>query len=117
MGVLIAYLCMILLILTFGMILKYKPPQTINALFGFRTRKSTASQKNWDLAQALCANAFIWIAAIGAACCILIVATGLYAKLSHDGQALILFIPVVLLTVAILRINHKLPDPKKMISE
>lgn len=34
-----------------GNILKNHPPKTINTAYGFRTKRSTKNQKNWDSAQ------------------------------------------------------------------
>ena len=113
MSLLTAYVVITLALFIFGIVLRYKPPRTINSLAGFRTKKSTASQKSWDLAQRLCANSLIFISVISAMCFVIIVVSGIYAELSDDNRALFLLIPAILLILSIPFINNKLPSPNK----
>lgn len=38
------------LMIVFGLLFLYKPPKTINYLYGYRTKKSMISQESWDYA-------------------------------------------------------------------
>lgn len=54
MGFWIFMLCMDLMIpvfmVAFGWIFTHRPPKEINGVYGYRTRRSTASQEAWDFA-------------------------------------------------------------------
>lgn len=113
MDILIWYIIIPLVLFILGILLKYKPPRTINSLVGFRTKKSSSSQENWDLAQKLCADSLIFISVFSALSFIFVVLSGIYAKLTDDGRALLLLIPAVLLLLSIPFINNKLPNPNK----
>lgn len=38
------------LMIIFGLLFLYKPPKTINYLYGYRTKRSMISQESWDYA-------------------------------------------------------------------
>lgn len=65
MGTRIVMLCCTILIpglvLLFGAILRKKTPREINAVFGYRTRRSIQNQETWDFAQRYLAK--IWMPA------------------------------------------------------
>lgn len=55
-----------------GLLLRYKPPQRINPVYGYRTKFSMASQKNWDIGQKIAGRrmvstgvAFILLSTLG----------------------------------------------------
>ena len=61
------------LILVIGCVSKYRPAKKINSLFGYRSKRSKASQENWDLAQLLMSKYLLIIggaeAVLTAVCC------------------------------------------------
>lgn len=45
------YLGIPIIMVIFGLVLKFKPPSKINGFYGYRTTRSMKSQKAWDYAQ------------------------------------------------------------------
>ncbi len=64
------------LMLIMGCVSKYRPAKKINSLFGYRSRRSKASQENWDLAQLLMGKYLLIIGGVEvlltAICCFLL---------------------------------------------
>ncbi|WP_081585104.1 SdpI family protein [Kallipyga massiliensis] len=108
MEVYIGYIFIPILLLIFGVVLYVKPPQNINSLIGFRTKKSTSSQKNWDLAQRLCAKSLIFISIVSAIFFLILRLSGIYSELTEDSRAWFLLVPAVLLILSIPYVNSKL---------
>lgn len=55
MGLWIFMLCMVwltpVLMIVFGAVFRLSPPEDINSIYGYRTRKSMSGQQAWDFAQ------------------------------------------------------------------
>ena len=64
------------IVLIVGVIAKLKPAKNINAVLGYRTKRSRASQENWDKAQELMAKYMIRIGlvllVISVICCFIL---------------------------------------------
>jgi len=52
-----------MIILLIGLIWQKHPPRTINYAYGYRTRRSTASQQAWDFAHARFSKYALWYGA------------------------------------------------------
>lgn len=109
MNVLTGYILVPLIILVLGLLIRFKAPDR-NALCGFRTARSVASERNWRIAQRLCGNIMIGIAALSALINVAVYYSGLYDNLSGSMAALFLLIPAILLVLSVPYINRKLPD-------
>lgn len=48
----------------FGILFIKRPPYRINSVYGYRTRRSMASQEAWDYAHQLCGKAWLGIGGI-----------------------------------------------------
>lgn len=64
MEVLIASYSLSAIFLIVGLIWKFYPPKKINALYGYRTRRSMANQEIWTYANEIGANMFLALGVI-----------------------------------------------------
>ena len=53
-----------IIMVIFGLILKFKPPSKINIIYGYRTKRSMKSQKTWDYAQRRIGDLWLYIGVI-----------------------------------------------------
>ncbi|MGI6152115.1 MAG: SdpI family protein [Christensenellales bacterium] len=60
----LAMLLIPLVFLGIGLLWKKRPPRKINWAYGYRTRRSTASQQAWDFAHRYFAKLALWTGAI-----------------------------------------------------
>lgn len=86
------------------------PPKSMDSGAGFRTKKASRSQQNWDIAQRLCGQ---YMVGIGLFCGVFFTAIILLNKnlnLSIQVLEYLSVVPVVMLVSSIFLINKRLPD-------
>lgn len=112
MGKVLIVVAVPLILFVFGLLLWKYPPKDVNSFYGFRTRRSSKTQKNWDCAQKRCAKAFLLAACISIILNLLGYLFYNFAQPSFvfENLAYLSLIPLVVLIVSIFRINYTLPD-------
>ena len=55
------------LLLCLAFLYKFRPPKKVNSFYGYRTKRSMASQDAWDAANKFSADILIWVAIATAA--------------------------------------------------
>lgn len=72
--------------ITFGLICKFRPPKNINSLYGYRTARSMKSQKTWDYAHARIGVLWQYI---GIALFVIIIISKLFTPIEKEYLSLI----------------------------
>lgn len=110
MPILLGYILVPMVFIVLGILqLKY-PPKDVNSFVGFRTRKSSKTKRNWDLAQQLCGQYLVISGIISGAFFALLALVNTWLKLEDATLEYLLLFPVFLLFFIILLIQKKLPD-------
>ena len=73
--------------LFFGRRFQTKPPRTINALYGYRTARSMASQEAWDFAHRTCGR--LWVRMGAALLALAVLAAVLSFGLGAQGEGIV----------------------------
>jgi uncharacterized membrane protein len=110
MPIIIGYIIVPLVLITMGIIQRKYPPQDINSVVGFRTRKSSKTQRNWDIAQQLCGKYLIISGVISAVFFTILVFANQFLKLSDITLEYLFALPAFLVIFTIVIVNKKLPD-------
>jgi uncharacterized membrane protein len=100
-----------LIFLVIASILYYYPPADIDSPIGYRTRRSTKNQEQWDFAQRFSSKRMIW----GGLFLMVVSLTKLVFVFSVDtegiiGLILVLWVTVYLIVATELAIKRKFPN-------
>ncbi len=101
------YIIMLVVFFGYGSLLRYRAPQKIGHILGFRTAKSLRSQRNWDQANYQFGG---WLQQSGVITLLLLVLLSLTPLKDAAWGTWLLLIPVGLIIPAILQVNQELPD-------
>ncbi len=110
MSVYIGYAIVSAVLIIFGAIWLKFPPKSINSGIGFRTRKSSKSQRNWDKAQRMCGVQMLSIGLFSALFFSGVILLENLLRLDEVTLEYLLSIPAILLLISIVFINKRLPD-------
>ena len=86
--------------LFFGRRFQTKPPRTINALYGYRTARSMASQEAWDFAHRTCGR--MWVRMGAALLALAVLAAVLSFGLGAQGEGIVCGAVVTVQIVALI---------------
>ena len=110
MPIIIGYIIVPLVFIAMGLIQGKYPPKDVNSFVGFRTHKSSKTQRNWDIAQQLCGKYLVTSGVISAIFFTLLVFANQFLKLSDITLEYLFALPAFLLIFIIVIVNKKLPD-------
>lgn len=110
MEILIAFISMPVMLIGLGYLFLSHPPKKKNSAIGFRTRKSSKSQRNWDIAQKYFGKSMLITGLLSAVFFGVIYTINLRVGLSNSLLEKFALFPIFLLIPSIIYINMKLPD-------
>lgn len=101
------YLSLLLFFFGYGGYLRYHAPKEVGKLFGYRSAKTTKSQRNWDTAQKVLSRYLYRLAILTVG---IMVFSQFGPKLPDLVIHLFALVPVVLFVVGLLILPRQLPD-------
>jgi uncharacterized membrane protein len=100
------------ILLIVALVMKYYPPKSINAMYGYRTARSMQNQRNWDEGNRYSANlmAKLGVANIALGVLLIFILPGRLQFVAAIATVLLLIVTVIVLLTATERHLKNLPD-------
>lgn len=108
--IIIGYVIVPIVLIIMGIIQTKYPPRDINSFLGFRTKKASRSQRNWDIAQKLCGKYLVISGVISAISFITVLIIKKIVGFDDVILEYIFILPALLVILSIIPISNKLPD-------